>query len=196
MRPLVSRFRARMTVLRHRATRFAQDDLRLLKSFEGDEEEVDGERHPQGDDQVGDVEAGVEVGSYGGGQGQRGIESSSVGVPLGRDGGVEAQAERVDGEQQCEHAQRQRNARGPVVLAEEAHGAGGHPVHQRRLVEEAQAVDVGRHEIVTMQHLPSDLDVNGVDIVQQPGREQAASLQHQPCKDDDRDRTRIPAARH
>ena len=53
--------------------------------------------------------------------------------------------------------------------AEDAHGTGGHPVHQRRLVEEADAVDGGRDEVVALQHLPRDLNVDGVDVVQQAG---------------------------
>ena len=73
--------------------------------------------------------------------------------------------------------QRQRQARGPVVRAEDAHGAGGHPVHQRWLVEEADAVDGRRHVVVPPQHLAGDLGVDGVDVIQQAGREEATDVE-------------------
>ena len=121
---------------------------RAIDAVEGDEEEVDGEGHPEGEQDVGDVEAGVEVGADAGGQGEGGVEASAVGVCGGRDCGEEADAERVDGEQEREDAEGEREAGGPVVDAEEVHGAGGHPVHEGRLVEEADAVDVGRDVVV------------------------------------------------
>ena len=60
------------------------------------------------------------------------------------------------------------------------HGAGGEPVHQRGLVEEADAVDGGGDEVMPGEHFARDLDVNGVDIIEQPGREEAAYLEDQP----------------
>ena len=50
-----------------------------LHSVQGDEEEVDGEGHPEGEEDVGDVEAGVEVGADAGGEGEGGVEAGAVG---------------------------------------------------------------------------------------------------------------------
>ena len=69
--------------------------------------------------------------------------------------------------------------------AEEAHGAGGHPVHEGGLVEEADAVDGGGDEVVALEHLAGDLDVDGVDVVEQAGGEEAADLEDGPEGDDD-----------
>ena len=79
--------------------------------------------------------------------------------------------------------------------AEEMHGAGGEPVHQRRLVEEADAVDVGRDEVVAQEHLAGDLEVDGVDVVEQAGSEEAADVEDEPGEDDERDRAGIPGVR-
>jgi hypothetical protein len=56
---------------------------RFLEAVEGDEEEVDGEGHPEGDEDVGDVEAGVEVGADAGGQGEGGVEAARSGFAWG-----------------------------------------------------------------------------------------------------------------
>ena len=166
-----------------------------LEALEGDEEEVDGERHPEGDEDVGDVEAGVEVGADAGGDGEGGVEAGAVGVSGGGDAAEEAVAERVDGEQQGENAEGEGEAGGPVVNAEDVHGAGGHPVHQGRLVEEADAVDVGGDEVVALEHLAGDLDVDGVDVVEQAGREEAAELEHEPGEEEESDGAGVPADR-
>ena len=53
--------------------------------------------------------------------------------------------------------------------AEEAHGGGGHPVHKRGFVEEADAVDSGGDEVVAGEHLAGNLGVDAVDIVEEAG---------------------------
>ena len=108
--------------------------------------------------------------------------------------GEEADAERVDGEQEGEDGEGERKAGGPVVDAEEVHGAGGHPVHEGRLVEEADAVDVGGDVVVAAEHLAGDLDVDGVDVVEQAGGEEAADLEDEPGEDEDGDGAGAPAA--
>ena len=165
-----------------------------LEAIERDEEEVDGEGHPERDEDVGDVEAGVEVGADGGGHGEGGVEAGAVGVVVGGEVREEADAEGVDGEQKGEDAEGEGEAGGPVVDAEEAHGAGGHPVHEGRLVEEADAVDGGGDEVVALQHLAGDLDVDGVDVVEQAGGEEAADLQDEPGGDECREGGEAPAA--
>ena len=156
-------------------------------SVEGDEEDVDGEGHPEADDDVRDEEAGVEEGADAGGEREGGVEGGAVGMGGGGDGGEEAEAEGVGGEQKGEGEEGEGKARGPVVGAEEVHGAGGQPVHQRRLVEEADAVDHGGDEVVAQEHGASDLDVDGVNVVEQAGGEEAADVQDEPCEDDDGD---------
>ena len=156
---------------------------------------MDGEGHPEGDEDVGDVEAGVEVGADGGGEGEGGVEAGAVGVRgrarWRRRGGGRGRRRRGGG-----RGQRGRGeAGGPVVDAEEAHGAGGHPVHEGRLVEEADAVDVGGDEVVALEHLAGDLDVDGVDVVEQAGGEEAAELEDEPGEDDEGDGAGVPAAR-
>ena len=74
------------------------------------------------------------------------------------------------------------------------HGAGGHPVHEGRLVEEADAVDVGRDVVVALEHLAGDLDVDGVDVVEEAGGEEAADLEDEPGEDEDGDGAGVPAA--
>ena len=110
-----------------------------------------------------------------------------------RDGSEEAVAEGVDGEEQSEDGERDGDACGPVVRAEEAHGAGGEPIHERRLVEETEAVDGGGDEVVALEHLAGDLDVNGVDVVQQAGGEEATKLQHGPRENDEGEGANAPA---
>ena len=67
------------------------------------------------------------------------------------------------------------------------HGAGGHPVQKGRLIEEADAVDVGGDEVVAPEHLASDLDVDGVDVVEQARGEETADLEDGPGEDEDDD---------
>src|SRR5581483_5296745 len=165
-----------------------------INAIEGDEEEVDGEGHPEGDEDVRDEEAGVEPGADGERHGEGGVEAAAVGGVGGRDGGEEADAERVDGEEEREDAEGEWEAGGPVVDAEEVHGAGGEPVHEGRLVEEADAVDEGRDEILAEEHLAGDFDVDGVDVVEQAGGEDAAEVEDEPGKGDEREGAEAPGA--
>jgi hypothetical protein len=161
-------------------------------AVESDEEEVDGEGHPEGDEDVRDVEAGVEVGADGERHRERRIEAAPIPRVRGRDGCEKSDAERVYGEEKNEDAEGERKARGPVVDAEEVHGASGHPIHEGRLVEEADAVDEGRDVVVPEHHLAGDLDVDGVDVVEQAGGEDAAELEDQPGEGDEGERTPSP----
>ena len=65
------------------------------------------------------------------------------------------------------------------------HGGGGHPVEEGRFVEEADAVDVGGDVVVALHHLARDLDVDGVDVVEEAGSEEAADLEDEPGQDED-----------
>ncbi len=78
--------------------------------------------------------------------------------------------------------------------AEEVHGACCHPVHQGRLVKEADAVDVGSDVVVAEHHLAGDFDVDGVDVVEEAGGEEAADLEDEPGEDQDCERAGAPAA--
>jgi hypothetical protein len=47
---------------------------------------------------------------------------------------------------------------------------------------------------VALHHLASDLDVDGVDVVEQAGSEEAADLEDKPGEDEDGDGAWAPAA--
>ena len=141
---------------------------------------MDGEGHPEGDEDVRDVEAGVKVGADGERHRERGVEAAAIRGVRGADCGEESDAERVDGEEESEDAEGEWEARGPVVDAEDVHPAGGEPVHEGRLVEETDAVDEGRDVVVALHHLAGDLDVDGVDVVEQAGGEDAAEVEDEP----------------
>jgi len=47
---------------------------------------------------------------------------------------------------------------------------------------------------VALQHLAGDLDVDGVDVVEQAGGEEAADLEDEPGEDEDGEGARAPAA--
>jgi len=146
---------------------------------------VDGEGHPEGEENIGDVEAGVEVWANAGGHRERSVEASAVGACGGRDCCEEADAKGINGQEEGQDGDCEGKARGPVADAEEMHGASGHPVQEGRLVEESDAVNVGGDVVVTAEHLAGDLDVDGVDVVEQARGEEAADLKGEPGKDED-----------
>ena len=80
------------------------------------------------------------------------------------------------------------------MRAEDVHRAGGHPVEKGRLVEETDAVDVGGDIVVALHHLAGDLDVDGIDVVEQAGGEEAADLEDEPGEDKDCEGAWVPAA--
>jgi hypothetical protein len=80
------------------------------------------------------------------------------------------------------------------VNAEDVHGAGGHPVEEGWLVEEADAVDVWGDVVVALHHLAGDLDVDGVDVIEQAGGEEAADLEDEPGEDKKDDGAWAPEA--
>ena len=167
----------------------------FVNAVEGDEEEVDGQGHPEGEEYVRDVEAGVKVGADAGGESEGGVEASSVRGCCGGDSSKEADAEGVGGEEQGQDGEGERYAGGPVMDAEEMHGGGGHPVHERGFVEEADAVDVRRDVVVAEEHLAGDLDVDGVNVVEEAGGEEAADLKDEPGEDEDGEGAWAPETR-
>ncbi len=48
--------------------------------------------------------------------------------------------------------------------------------------------------VVALHHLAGDLDVDGVDVVEQAGGEEAADLEDEPCQDEDGDGVWAPTA--
>src|SRR5207237_3920484 len=84
-------------------------------------------------------------------------------------------------------------ASSPIVHAEDVHRAGGEPVYERRLVKEADAIDVGRHVVVTDRHLAGDFEIYRVNVVQQTRREEAPDVENEPGEDDDSERAGAPA---
>ena len=71
------------------------------------------------------------------------------------------------------------------MLAEEAHGAGGEPIHEGGLVEEADAVDVRGDVVVAVEHFAGYFDVDGVDVVEEGWGEEASKLEDEPGEEDD-----------
>ena len=150
-------------------------------AVEGEEEEVDAERHPEADEDVGNIEAGVKVGADGSREDERGVEAGTV-------GDIEAAGQGVRAEQESEDGQGEGEAGRVVVLAEETHGAGGKPVHEGGLVEEADAVDVRGDVVVAVEHLACDFEVDGVYVIEEAGGEDAAQLEDEPGEEDEGDR--------
>ena len=165
-----------------------------MDSVQCDEEEVDGEGHPESEEDVGDVEARVKVGADAGGEGEGGVEGCAVRNEGGGGCDEEADAEGIDREEESEDGEGEGKASGPVVNSKEMHGGCRHPVEEGRLVEEADAVDVGSDEVVALHHLAGDFDVDGVDVVEQTGREKAADLEDEPGNYEDDDGAWTPAA--
>jgi len=166
--------------------------LLCVDAIEGDEKQVDAQRHPQAEDDVGNVETGKEVWSDAGRHCQSGIETAAIRGVRWRRVAEEADSEEVDADKKGCDGQCQWNSGGPIRFSEEVHGAGGHPVHERGFVEEANAVDVRGYEVVTMQHLTSNFDVDGIDIVEQSGGKDPTELEDDPSQEDDCAGARIP----
>jgi len=59
--------------------------------------------------------------------------------------------------------------------------------------EEADAVDVGSDVVVALHHLAGNLDVDGVDVVEEAGGEEATDLEDKPGEDEDEYGARAPA---
>ena len=154
---------------------------------------MDGEGKPEGDGDIRDEEAGIKKGADGGAEGEGGVEGAAVWRVGGGDAGEEAETEGVGGEQKAEGEQGERKAGGPIVRAEEVHAAGSEPEHEGRLVEEADAVDVGGDEVVADEHLAGDLDVDRIDVVEQAGGEEAADVEDEPGEDGEGDGGGSPA---
>ena len=164
-----------------------------VEAVEGDEEGVDGEGHPEADEDVWDEESGVEEGADAGGEGEGGVEGGAVGVAGGRDGREESEAEGVGGDEKGEGEESEGQTGGPVGLSKDGHRAGSEPVHEWGLVEETDAVDVRGDVIVAEEHGTGDLDVDGVHVVEQAGSEEAADVQDEPCEDNQGDGAGVPS---
>ena len=120
---------------------------------------------------------------------ERGVEGGAVGV--GRQNAAEeTQAERQVASSRGRASVSSARGRRPAqsVCPKDGHGAGGEPVHQGRLVEEANAIDGRGDEVVADQHLAGDFEVDGVDVVEQAGSEEAADVQDEPGEDDEASR--------
>ena len=154
---------------------------------------MDPQGHPEGDEDVGDVEAGVEVRADGGGEGEGGVEGGAVRGVSWAGLGVEAEGEEVDREEEGKDGEGEGNSAGPVCLSEDPHRTCGEPVHEGGLVEEADAVDVGGDVVVAVEHLPGDLEVDGVNVVEEAGGEEATDLEDEPDEGDEADRAEIGA---
>ena len=166
----------------------------VLRSLDGNEEKVNAERHPKGEDDVGNEETRVQVRAKRCAEGDGGVECGTIWAADGRDVGEETQAKRVSRKQQQKGEDGERKSTGPVERAEQMHAAGGQPVEQRWLVKEADAINCGRHEVVANQHLARDFEVHGVHVIQQARREQTAYIEQEPEQTDQSEGPTRPAA--
>ena len=89
----------------------AGGERRAMRCPSVEQKTVQAKGEPERDEDVGNQDAGVEVRAKGEPQSERGVESG---------GGVKVMAaDGVGGQQQGEHAERQRQARGPIGCAEQ-----------------------------------------------------------------------------
>ena len=126
---------------------------------EGLEEEVEGGAEEEGEQDLGDEDAGEEEDADGGEDGEAGVEG---GAPV--EGAVcpavSEQGKEEDGEGLGEMG-------GEGVEAEEAEGDGIEPVGERGLLEVADAVDVEGDPVAGEGHVAGGAGVGGVGVVEQ-----------------------------
>ena len=60
---------------------------------------------------------------------------------------------------------KEREARGPVVDAEDAERRSHYPVEKRRFFEICDTVQAGGDPVSALKHVAGDLRLNGVDVV-------------------------------
>jgi hypothetical protein len=127
------------------------------------------QRDGGGQNGIGDLDAGKEPEADAGGQDQPGVEARRlVERPAGEAGRQPAQQH---------HAQRQRDARGPVMYAEDGVANCHRPVDERRLLQIRDAVQPRRHPVTRIQHVAGNLRLYGVDVVHQTrGTDNAAEV--------------------
>ena len=92
--------------------------------------------------------------------------------------------ERVSFQQQRQQSQDERQARGPVVHAENFVADAHAPIQQRRFFQIANAIDVERGPVVTGDHLARRFGVNGVGVIEQRRREQPGDVNDRPQQHD------------
>jgi len=126
------------------------------------------EGHPESVEDVRYIEAGEEVGAKTGCHRESGVEASTL--------SEETLPEGVYRKEEPKDAKGERKARSPVIRSEDVHACGGHPIHKRGFIEEANAVDVRSYIVMTLQHLSSDFDVDGVYVIEQSRGEEATNV--------------------
>ena len=137
------------------------------------------EGQPEGDKDIGDQDAGVDIGAKGESEGERGVES-----------GVRVEVMASDGVR-CEQQSETPSARGRRAaqsVTPKKFVAGGHaPVEQRRFFEIAQTVDVKSGPVVAEHHLAGGFGVDGIGIVEQGRGVEAGEIKGEPEKHDESD---------
>ncbi len=136
--------------------------------LEAGDEAVQGSQQEEAKLGLGNDEAGKEEWTDGSEHAQAGIESGA------RAPGAARPQPRQPGEP--EHGQSVGQVRGKDVLTENAVEAGGKPVGQRRLLNVADAVDLGRDPVAGLGDALRGLGVGGVHIVEQRRVEQGTNL--------------------
>src|ERR1700704_3040593 len=133
-----------------------------LGAIEQAEEGPECEGDRQGESGIGDENAGEEEDPDAGREDGAGVEAGAAAKrPHGKARGDPAKSD-VD--------ESEREARGPVVDAEDAEGGGHDPVDERRFLEIGDAVEPGGNPVAALQHVAGDLRLDGVDIVHEVRR--------------------------
>ena len=129
---------------------------------------VESDQQKEAELRLGNDEAGKEKRADGGEHGQAGVEAGA------RAPGAAGPEPGEPGE--AEHGQRVGQVGGKDVLAEDLVEAGDDPVGQRRLLDVADAVDLGGDPVAGLGHVLRGLGVGGVHVVQQRRREERSEL--------------------
>ena len=139
---------------------------------EGAEEAVERGGEEQGEQGVGDEDAGEEEDSGGGEYAEAGVEGGAFAEGLARP----AEAE----QHKQQHGERLREMRGEGVAAEDAEAGGGDPVGKRGLLKIADVVDAEGDPVAGEGHLAGGVGVGAVGVVQHRRGEEGGEEEGEP----------------
>ncbi len=144
------------------------------------EKEIEGDPDPEADGDVGDQDAGEEIGAAGGEENYGGPEAG-----LRRE---ETAAEEVEEEGESEDAEMEGEASAPGVDAEDFDGGGGAPVGERGFFEVTDVVFVEGDPVVSDEDFAAGVGVGGVDVVLERRGEKAGAVDSEPKEKEDDER--------
>ncbi len=135
------------------------------------------QRNGERQDDIGDEDPGEQEQADRGGDAQARVKAGAPAEGPGRE------ARGYPAEQNG--GQRDRNARRPVVYAEDPVGDGDHPVHQRRLFEVRDAVQMGGDPVARLEHVARDLRERGIHVVHEGRRADDSGEKNRGGEEDD-----------